>query len=243
MGILKVKVKEIYSIVSQIKNEISPNRFFELGADGDILRSLEAHLEKVASELKELEQIYDLKPFGDAKTYFDTIRIIHKSQDFLKEIRRKDGGNTENTQIFLEYMNELQDILRNFSNIKISEQKKEEYRFGQTTPIPRGVMERDNMPATSSLAPTSNRDQSVMITTKTKSLLLKLLAIIFISFPRVLGRAVLDLFGRDKAVESTAVVLGYFLIIGGGLTVWGILDINTMVKTFMEIWRFFFPVK
>ena len=76
-----------------------------------------------------------------------------------------------------------------------------------------------------------------------KPLLQRIRTAVFVFTPRVIGRAVLDLFGRDKALDSTAILLGYGILVVGILLLWGILDFNALVNTFIEIWRFFFPVK
>jgi hypothetical protein len=75
-----------------------------------------------------------------------------------------------------------------------------------------------------------------------RSLPLKILHFIFVSIPRIIGRAVLDLFGRDKAAESTFVLVGYSLIFVFVLLLWGIIDIDSLINWFTSWWRFFFPV-
>jgi internalin A len=91
--------------------------------------------------------------------------------------------------------------------------------------------------------PIQNPVQLLAIPSRKKSSLLPILTSVFISFPRIIGRSILDLFGRDKAADSTAVLLGYFLIVITVLLIWGVLDLNAMVQVFINIWRFFFPVK
>jgi internalin A len=91
--------------------------------------------------------------------------------------------------------------------------------------------------------PIRNPVQLPAIPAKKKSLFFSILTLIFISFPRITGRAILDLFGRDKAAGSTALMLGYILIIIIVLLIWGILDKDTILQTFIIIWRFFFPLK
>jgi internalin A len=76
-----------------------------------------------------------------------------------------------------------------------------------------------------------------------QSLLVKILSAIFVSFPRIIGRFALDIFGRDKAIDSTAILLGYALIALSVLAVWGIVDVNSLRDWFVGWWRFFFPVK
>jgi hypothetical protein len=84
---------------------------------------------------------------------------------------------------------------------------------------------------------------SALATVSQTSMLLKVARAVFIEFPRIIGRFVLDLFGRDKALDSTAILLGYALLILAVLALWGIIDINSLRDWFAGWWRFFFPVK
>ena len=77
---------------------------------------------------------------------------------------------------------------------------------------------------------------------KNKSLFLQILNSLFVFFPQIIGRAILDVFGRDKAANSTAVLLGYILIVVAVQVIRGTLDMNLMIQKFMNIWRFFIPV-
>lgn len=242
MGNIEEKIQEIYSIISQIRNEISSIRAFELGTDRAALNRQEIHLENVASIFKELESVYDAKPFGDAKAYFAAIRIVHEARSFLKEIRRKDEGNTENTQIFMDYLDELTDTLADFLSSPVDEQKKEDHHYVPSYPL-------------SVTAETAHRSTIIIDTTKSsrqltidraqiKFWLLRILSFIFLDFPRMLGRAVLDIFGRGKDSEvATSVLLGYGLITGGVMVLWGIIDLDSLLDWFTAWWRFFNPAK
>lgn len=78
----------------------------------------------------------------------------------------------------------------------------------------------------------------------TQSSFLSLLKFVFVSFPRIIGRFLLDIFGRGKdSADSTHVVLGYILIILFTLIVWKIIDIDSLRDWFTNGWRFFFPVR
>jgi len=67
------------------------------------------------------------------------------------------------------------------------------------------------------------------------------LTTVFEVFPRIIGRAILDLFGREKASDSTSILLGYFIIFITILVLQGVVNMNTLVDWFVEVWRFFFP--
>jgi hypothetical protein len=70
-----------------------------------------------------------------------------------------------------------------------------------------------------------------------------ILAASFVGLPRILGRFFLDIFGRDKASESSSIFLGYGVITLSLLILLGIFDFDTLLHTFKEIWRFFSPVE
>ncbi|WKZ40510.1 MAG: COR domain-containing protein [Anaerolineales bacterium] len=75
-------------------------------------------------------------------------------------------------------------------------------------------------------------------------LVVKIMSALFVSLPRVIGRFVLDIFGRGKdSADSSSIVLGYVLIILAVLVVWGIVDPNSLRDWFVGWWRFFFPMK
>lgn len=60
-----------------------------------------------------------------------------------------------------------------------------------------------------------------------------------LTFPKPLGQFVLDIFGRSEAKESTAIIVGWLIIIVVILIWQGVIS----VKTLETIWRFFFPIK
>jgi hypothetical protein len=66
---------------------------------------------------------------------------------------------------------------------------------------------------------------------------------VFVSVPQVIGRAITDLFGRDKAAVSTTVILGYAVVAVAALFLWGFIDLSKTLELFKSTWRFFFPVK
>jgi DNA-binding NtrC family response regulator len=80
-------------------------------------------------------------------------------------------------------------------------------------------------------------------TATSKNLPSRILAAVFMTIPRVVGRTTLDLFGRYEAVDSTAIMLGYIIIAVGILVLLGIVDLDKVVGWFVSWWRFFFPAK
>jgi len=78
---------------------------------------------------------------------------------------------------------------------------------------------------------------------KERSLAWRGLSVVFASVPRVVGRVILDVFGRDKAADSTAIVLGYAVLVLAILLLWGVLDGHALVNNLKAAWRFFFPIK
>jgi hypothetical protein len=66
---------------------------------------------------------------------------------------------------------------------------------------------------------------------------------LLITIPSAIGRFVLDIFGRDKAADLSAIILGYITIILALAIALGIISPATFVNLFTFNWRFFFPVK
>lgn len=76
-----------------------------------------------------------------------------------------------------------------------------------------------------------------------KSRMYRFIHFIFSRFPLLVGRTILDVFGREKAADSSAKIIGYLVIIVLVLLIWGYVDANIIIDIFSEIWRFFFPLK
>lgn len=72
-----------------------------------------------------------------------------------------------------------------------------------------------------------------------KSLFKRIFGMLSVSLPRLIGRTILDIFGRDKAVDSTSIIIGYIILIAVILLLLGI----PLVNAFKDAWRFFFPAK
>ena len=62
----------------------------------------------------------------------------------------------------------------------------------------------------------------------------------FAGLPRVIGRTITDLFGRDKAASSTAIILGYVVIVLVILLIWGAVDLSALKKK-IKCLAIFFP--
>jgi hypothetical protein len=82
----------------------------------------------------------------------------------------------------------------------------------------------------------------VKSTNKYWPLLSKILKALFVSFPYYFGRLILDIFGRDKASDSTAMILGYLLIIVVVSILFGVVNLTFLLELFDNIWRYFNPV-
>ena len=59
--------------------------------------------------------------------------------------------------------------------------------------------------------------------------------------PQVIGRFFLDIFGRDKATDLTAIILGYLVITITIGVAFGIINLEVVINWFKYNWRFFFP--
>jgi AAA+ ATPase superfamily predicted ATPase len=66
---------------------------------------------------------------------------------------------------------------------------------------------------------------------------------VFVIMPRAVGRFFLDIFNRDRAQESTALLVGWIVIVVAIIILLGRLDFNELLELFKGIWLFFFPPK
>jgi hypothetical protein len=60
--------------------------------------------------------------------------------------------------------------------------------------------------------------------------------------PKYIGRALLDLFGRHQAADSSAWILGILIFIALIALLLGLFPANPGIELFQTIWRFFFPL-
>lgn len=73
-------------------------------------------------------------------------------------------------------------------------------------------------------------------------LLSKIIKALFVSFPFYTGRFILDILGRDKASDSSAIMLGYLLVIIVALVLLGVVNLTFLWGFFDNIWRYFYPI-
>ena len=66
---------------------------------------------------------------------------------------------------------------------------------------------------------------------------------VFVLVPRTIGRFFLDIFNRDKAQDSTALLVGWIVIAIIIVVLLGRLDFNKLIESLKSIWLFFFPPK
>lgn len=89
----------------------------------------------------------------------------------------------------------------------------------------------------------SPESQSHSIPTKEteKNFIKKVIQVILRDIPCLIGRVLLDIVGRDKAVDSTAIIIGYSVIFLVIVLMLGVFDLDTLIEKFKDTWRFFFP--
>jgi uncharacterized protein len=69
------------------------------------------------------------------------------------------------------------------------------------------------------------------------------LRVIFVLIPRTIGRFLLDIFNRDKAQDSTALLVGWGVVILITAILIGWLNPQKTIELMKNIWLFFFPPK
>ena len=103
-------------------------------------------------------------------------------------------------------------------------------------------VEREKSPKDSNPS-TSDNASRPQVSPKNKSLPALILYFIFVTFPKALGRFILDMFGSDKATDITAIILGYIVILVVVSIIKGVINPDNALNTFKDTWRFFFPPK
>ncbi len=65
------------------------------------------------------------------------------------------------------------------------------------------------------------------------------LTAVFVTFPRTIGRFILEIGGRQPS-DPTATLFGYVIVVFVILVLLGV-RVNTVIGWFVNVWRFFFP--
>lgn len=89
----------------------------------------------------------------------------------------------------------------------------------------------------------SDNPNHLQISLKKITLFVLIPHFIFVTFPKAIGRFILDMFGRDKATDITALIMGYIVIVVVISIIKGIINPNDVLNMFKDTWRFFFPAK
>jgi hypothetical protein len=109
-------------------------------------------------------------------------------------------------------------------------------------PLEERQVETDTGPQDSNPSIPANEVQSQAFD-KRKTLLIRILHFTFITIPKNIGRFILDMFGRDKATDITAIILGYIVVLIVVLIIKGIINPDDVLNMLKDTWRFFFPAK
>lgn len=254
---------EIISLIQQIRNEVvSRGKYFELGDEPGPINSIEGAFNKIQGILESLNNYYLSKPLHDSNPFLTAERVVHRTQDFIKEIRIKGGGSTGNTSRILALLDELDKLITQLNGKRKLEAPPENTSNHDNENIHTGSASRagyqvfkPNNPVNlsptlgqlpqlglSTLQPTTMK--SVETPTEKSFLPWQIIHFVFVSIPGAIGRVPLDLFGKGKdAAESTPVLLGYAIIVVAILVLLGVLGLNAVRDWFVGWWMFFNPVK
>jgi len=103
-------------------------------------------------------------------------------------------------------------------------------------------IEKEETVNDSSLDVFNNMNHSQVLSSKKKFPIL-VLDFVFVMFPKAVGRFIFDIFGREKASDISATMLGYITILIVFLIVQGFINPDEVLNLSKDVWRFFFPVK
>lgn len=244
MGDPDRQLAKINPLIQQIRGEIKREKYFELGDDPGPLERLESRLLKIYGLLESCSGFYAAKSIQESNPYYSAVRITRRAQEAVQTIRMKGEGTLENTTRILVLVDELERSIallttKNHpaaSTSDDSHQKQQGFKIGLPIPPKPQVSVKHSLSIDTPALPVSALEK--------KPIALSILAFVFITLPRIMGRALLDIFGRGKdSADTTSIVVGYVSTIVIILVLWGILDLNSLVSWFTEWWRFFFPLK
>lgn len=83
---------------------------------------------------------------------------------------------------------------------------------------------------------------STITPSENKTLSRLIIRFVFVTIPTALRRLFLDILGRDKANKSTAIMIGYIVVVIGILIGLGLINATATLNAIKDIWRFFFPL-
>jgi len=90
--------ENITNLATTLTGEFPSNRYFEFGDDPKILDRVEHLLEELNHSMNRIRNLYDSSHLlKESNPFFDVLMNIHKFQDFVLGVRKKEGGSKENT--------------------------------------------------------------------------------------------------------------------------------------------------
>src|SRR5512134_1954791 len=92
-------VLELDTQISNLSQLIRADRYIEVGDDPNLVQKIEKTLIDVDSRVKAIAPYFDLRviSLSRANYYFDLIKHVDETLDYLQEVRRKDYGSRQHT--------------------------------------------------------------------------------------------------------------------------------------------------
>ncbi len=118
MGNKETQPNRIMTLIAQMDAKVGAKKYFELGDDPAILTELSTMTAEINKILNALSASFLDKNLQESNKIYDSIKIAHDIQDFLKYDCRKGGGSEQKTERFLELTKALEDKLETFSTFK-----------------------------------------------------------------------------------------------------------------------------
>lgn len=97
-------VLELDTQISNLSQLIRADRYIEVGDDPNLVQKIEKTLTDVDIRVRAIAPYFDLSviSLSRANYYFDLIKHVDDTRNYLQEIRRKDYGSRQHTHELLE---------------------------------------------------------------------------------------------------------------------------------------------
>ena len=110
MGNSEQPIREIQAIIKQMARAIPSGRFFEFGVDVDILEQIESYLSKISVLMDDVNASYASRSLVDIKHFSDAATAFRALEEFVKEVRDKEGGSKK-------FTSQIRTLINDFNNL------------------------------------------------------------------------------------------------------------------------------
>ncbi len=163
MGNKETQPERIMALIAQMSAKVGSKQYFELGDDPAILTELRGITAEINKILIALSTSFLDENLQESNKIYDSIKITHDIEDFLKYDCRKGGGSEQKTERFLEFIKTLEDKLGTFPLFKTSKAGKQETTSGSKFPARKIRQQQKNIESKNNEAIKSANNTTIVI--------------------------------------------------------------------------------